>query len=294
MTVFIEYVFIDNLVIDYLLIKATFLLTGVSFSRGRLFLCAFLGAVFAVVYPLFVINQAILTAIKISFGVLLCFMSAKFKNKKEFYVCTVVFFLLTFALGGAIIGIFALFNIDYSSEICIALMIIPAYILIKCLTHVFAFIYKRKSVTGLIYKCKIHLGEKTFEVRGFLDTGNELYSQNSPVIVCEKKLFSAIINSAINSANKKAIKGETKRESPLPKVKKIFCQTAMGQSQMLTIKIDKLEIYIGQETNIFNNVVLGVASSSLGAGYDVILHASMLGGEKNESTSTNSIGKKVS
>ena len=77
-------------------------------------------------------------------------------------------------------------------------------------------------------------------------------------------------------------------------LKKIFYQTAMGQSQMLTIKIDKLEIYIGQEMNIFNNVVLGVASSSLGAGYDVILHASMLGGEINESTSTNSIGKKVS
>ena len=52
MIVYIEYVLIDNFIIDYLMLKATFNLTGMPVKKRRLFLCAFLGAAIALMYPL--------------------------------------------------------------------------------------------------------------------------------------------------------------------------------------------------------------------------------------------------
>ena len=88
--------------------------------------------------------------------------------------------------------------------------------------------------------------------------------------VANKRFFTTLV---------KAVKG-------LPKINKLNYQTVSGNSQMFTIKLQKLEIYIGQDVNIFNNVTLACANESIGAGYDVILHTSHIGGKNCEITST--------
>ena len=74
MKVYIEYVLIDNFVIDYLLLKATFAVTGYPYSKGRLFLCAFLGSLFALLYPLIPVGEPFITISKILFGLFLTFI----------------------------------------------------------------------------------------------------------------------------------------------------------------------------------------------------------------------------
>ena len=120
MTVYIEYVFIDNLIIDYLLFKATFTLTGNGYNKGRLLFCAFLGGVFALLYPLISAHTVIVTVIKVLFGLLIMLLANSYRTKKNFYVNTVVFFGLTFLVGGAIIGVFSLLGLEYSAEFSIA------------------------------------------------------------------------------------------------------------------------------------------------------------------------------
>lgn len=264
MTVYIEYVLIDNFAIDYMLLKATFLLTGKRTKKGRLLFCAIFGGVFALLYPLMNLNGILLTLLKILFGLLLVFLSAKFENGKNYFINALVFFCLTFSLGGCIIGVFEIFNLDYSAEISVALMFLPAFVMIYIVTAIFRFIYKRKEIETLTYDCELTLEDKKISVRGFIDTGNGLYNGESPVIVCNKSLFLRLVGDRF------------------PKLEKMEISTVAGKSKLIILKLTTLKIFIGQEVNIFSNVTLGVASKSIGNGYEVILHPALkLGGNKN-------------
>jgi stage II sporulation protein GA (sporulation sigma-E factor processing peptidase) len=192
MTVYIEYVIIDNVVIDYLMLKATFALTGIRSSRGRLFLCSFFGAAVALIYPLIESVTAISVVLKILSGLLIVCLAAKYNTVKSYYINAVVFFCFTFLTGGAIIGVFSLFSIPYSAELSVALMAIPAYFIIRAVSEVLKFVYRRKDVVKLTYKLDLTLLGRVVPAVGFLDTGNALYDGDNAVIVTDKKFFLAL------------------------------------------------------------------------------------------------------
>ena len=260
MTVYIEYVIIDNVIIDYLLLKATFALTGYVCVRKRLFLTAFLGALIALVYPLLDGVPIIMTAVKVLTGFLLTLVATTYKNAREYYITTLLFFTLTFLTGGAITGLFSLFSFSYSAEVSIAVMFLPVYVLLKVLGQVIAFLYRRKSVISQVCIVEMCFGGRTVKARGFFDTGNALYDGQSPVIVCEKQLFKKILGDNVLGVG----------------LKKISVSTINGQTQNYALKLDSLRIYISNIPNIHNNVTLCLSNSAVGEGYDVILHPDLI------------------
>ena len=265
MTVYIEYVLLDNFVIDYLLLKATFATTGKKYSKGRLFLCAFLGAVIALLYPLLKVNQIILTAVKVLSGLLIILISNKFEKVKEYYIHTVLFFTYTFLTGGAIIGVFGVLGIDYSTEVSVALMIIPVYILISCCICVIKYIYRRKDVMSSVVEVEITAFDVSVKGRGFFDTGNAVYDQDSPVVFCSTRFASGLIKDNFSKI----------------RLKKIIINTVNGQSEKYALKTDVIKIYKGTNVNIHYNITLCI-TSDVGEGYDVILHPAFLEKESYE------------
>ena len=65
MTVYIEYAILDNFVIDWILLKATLSLTGRTAKKGRLFICSFIGAIFALITPLVYFNLVLSFFVKV-------------------------------------------------------------------------------------------------------------------------------------------------------------------------------------------------------------------------------------
>ncbi len=261
MVVYIEYVLIDNFVIDYLLLKATFVITNLSVKKGRLFLCAFLGGVFALTYPFMQEIGFLLTIIKILFGLLLMLLATNYKSIKSYYVNTLIFFALTFLTGGTILGLSNILGIELGTEFSIVIIILPTYLIIKGITELIKYIYKRKEVVSFIYDIELMLNNNVVKAKGFLDTGNGLYFNNEPVIICNKKLFLGLINS----------------NSQLPKLEKIECKTVGGKTSLLAVKINSLKIYFNNEERIFNNVVMAI-TKEVSVEYQVILHPSFIGG----------------
>lgn len=259
MTVYIEYVFIDNFVIDYLLLKATFTLTGNAISKRRLLFCAFLGGAFALIYPLLSVHALLLTVIKLLFGLLLLFLAGNYRSLKNFYINCGVFFGFTFLTGGAVIGVFTLFDLDYSSEISVALMVLPVYLFIRALSALVKYLYRKKDIDCFVYDCEAEFDGKTVKMKGFFDTGNGLYDGNDPVIICGRKFFKKMINGI----------------DFLPKIGEINFSTVSGNDRSYCIKIPVFKIYIDGRANIFNNVTLAVARSCVGESYDVILHPAL-------------------
>ena len=82
MTVYIEYVLIDNFVIDYLLLKTTFSLARAKVKRGRLAVCATLGAAISLFYPLIEGVLAVSIPLKFCVGLLLVSLARKHQSLK--------------------------------------------------------------------------------------------------------------------------------------------------------------------------------------------------------------------
>ena len=265
MTIYIEYVLIDNFLIDYMLLKATFFTTGIAVKKRRLFLCAFLGALVALFYPVLREYYILQTLFKIVSGILIVLLSAKFKNKKAFFINALLFFTYTFITGGAIIGIYNLFNIDYAKEFSIAIMFLPVYVLLKGIREVFLYLYKRKNIMSLTVKTEIAYANKKLILNGFYDTGNGVYNGNSPVIFCEKEIFFKLLEEKLLKA----------------KLEKIFINTVSGKTENLAVKLDSVKIYNRDELNIYNNVTL-CAINKVGDDYELILHPALMEESQNE------------
>lgn len=263
MTVYIEYVVINNLIIDYFLLKASFHLSGIPVGRIRLFLCAFLGAGFALLYPLLSVNALLLSIIKIAFGLLMVLLCARFKSLRVFVITSTIFFSYTFLVGGAIIGVYNLFGLDYNNQITVAVIAFPVCLIINGLSKVVRYVYKRKDVESFIYDVEVSLDGVAVRCKGFMDTGNGLYDGKNPVIVCDKEFAKRFI-------------------SPRIKIKKILVNTVNGRTENIAFELSSLKIYQGDKSNIYNNVTLCVSNMAVGTGYELILHPALFKEGKDE------------
>lgn len=265
LAVYIEYVLLDNIIIDYLLLKYTFLLVRGESGFWRLLFCSFLGAAFAAAMPLLSLPQYFAIPIKIIFSMALVFAAGKFRTKKNYLLSLVAFNLYTFLLGGSVTGIFNLFHLPLDREYSVGLIVLAAYLLIKLAHKGVTLLYRRKNICACISDCEIELNGQKVKTKGFLDTGNNLYDteSNLPVVVCSKSVAFALTDGFKNKIPGKYIK----------------ISTAVGADKMLVFKIDKLKIYNKDKVNIFDNVLLGVTRRAFAeGGYDLILHSEFIGG----------------
>ncbi|MBQ9103830.1 MAG: sigma-E processing peptidase SpoIIGA [Clostridia bacterium] len=259
MTVYIEYVIIDNFIIDYALLKVALTLNGVEKNKWRLFACAFLGAGLALLFPLIDFMPILSIAIKVFSGILLVMLSARFKSVKQGYKTALTFLLLTFAVGGGIMAIFWAFNLDYGAEISIALIFLPVVALLKFAISVIKSLVKKRENVGFEKDCEIVLSNgKTIKCRGYIDTGNGLYFEGVPVIVANKSFAIKLMASC------------------LPKTYKLFYLTASGKGEMTVFKVNELLIYFEEEVSKIKGVYLGVAKERISADCDFLLHPDLI------------------
>ncbi len=260
MVVYVEYVLIDNIIIDYMLLKAIFLILGRQIKKIRLIVSASFGGVFALILPMIENFPFVEIPYKLATGLFMVIIADKRFTFRSFYLSALTFFGLTFLTGGAITGIYNLLGLDYNSELSIATVFIPAYLMIKLAIKLIKYFYRKKTDMNFTYKVSLSVGKTTLTAQGFLDTGNTLYEGVNPVILCGK------------SFAKKLIGDDMIRVNP----RKINLTTASGSSQNFAFTADEFLIYNGTQLNIYNNVTVCVASDNLFDGYEIILHPKLL------------------
>ncbi len=258
MTVFIEYVLIDNFVIDYLLLSLSLRIVGVKTSRLRLILSAGLGAVFSLVYPLFDFIVFIEIAIKLLFGLLMVIIVAKYKSGKSCYLTAVIFNALTFLTGGIILGVGYMLSINLSSELSVALMILPVLAIVRFIKSLAVFLKTRNRINQYSYKVFIEVLGKNVSGVGFLDTGNCAFDGVNPIVFCTKDMVNNFIALGI-----------------IIPMYRINVKTVTGSLDNLSFKADKFIICLGQDKYEFNSVTVCV-SKNLPMGIDVLIHPALM------------------
>ncbi len=271
MQIYLEYAVLDNLVIDYFLIKSSLYITGNQIKKFKIFLSAILGTLVAILLPLITLNAIISFFVKILLAVVMIYFACEYKTFRAYILCLNTFILLTFLAGGAVIAILYALNMDYvlvgteivSQGLPVTVMIGFVFILSGVILRVAKGIYRKKQLFPFIRKCEIVAGEKSFSLTGFVDSGNRLYDtkRGCPIVVISRK--------------------KLEKTNILPylstKIGSIKYNTVAGGGEMPLYKIGGIIFKTDGEIT-YKSATLGISPNEYSEEYDIILHPSFLNG----------------
>ena len=231
MQVVIEYVLIENLLLDYLIIKTTglFLRKKVRF----IFLTSIILSVIALIFPILYLPKLVEFVCKGLLGLLVSFVIFKDKSFKELAKNFLAFMFTTFLYGGFAYMVECSFG-KLPLIIIMALGVISYF----CVKIILNSREKREKIAKFSFDVKIFDGSKEVSVKGFLDSGNFLKdpATNKNVIIITfdvfKELFSEVRMDEVLS-------GREFKEIKLGHF--ITCNGASGTDKMFVFLVDKVE-----------------------------------------------------
>ncbi|WEK52976.1 MAG: sigma-E processing peptidase SpoIIGA [Candidatus Cohnella colombiensis] len=207
MTVYVDLVFFTNLALDGSVLLLTAKVRSIRPVRSRLFVAAFLGAIYAA--AMFWVNVPYLYSFgaKIAISLLMVVLTFGYGGPLQLTRNFVAFYTVNFATLGGVIGINYLIQssgsdwggMRYTSDGGIVLkwqlqlgLLIGAFLLSSWLFHGASVTrQKRQNVESLIWDVEIKIAEQSWMIKGLLDTGNRLYDPLTriPVMIVEAQLW---------------------------------------------------------------------------------------------------------
>ena len=276
MTVYIEYAILDNLVFDYLLLKAAMKTGRIKFTEFRLVLSALTGTFFALVFPLANITGVLGAILKIMVGEVMVFTAGKYRSVSGFIKAFALFASYTFTVGGAMTGVCYLLGLRFDAETGLALLsdasdvsfgaiVLSGYLFAKLAFLIFGGAGKSADIARFSRTVSLNDGNGNVLLGGIIDTGNRLYDRRTGKPV-------SVLNKAV--ADKLILGGVLKMRGAhyLP------YSTIHGRGKILVFEIDRLVIYCGDKRNIIDNAMIGVSPENALGETDVILHAGLING----------------
>ncbi len=263
MTVYLEAAFLENFLLDGVLLFLALTLVHVRVRPFRLTLAAAVGAVEAVVFPLIPFPVWAAYLLKIAGGALLVLIAVPGKEVRPYLFAAGVFFALTFALGGMLTAAYSFFGVRYEEgngylveQAPVGLILgggaafaIAAYFSARAL-------YRYRKTEKDILPCKLKAGMHEVAWRGYADSGNNLFFKGRPVCV-------------ISPAAAFALYGRSLREEG-----RLEVQTVNGSRAAPVFCCDSLQISVGKRTVSREHVYLTVGD--VGPRVQLILNTALM------------------
>jgi len=273
MEVYIEYVILDNLIIDYLIVFFTQFLLSTRFKKINTLLSVVFGVVCAVVLPLFSIKTMYLFLIKILIGFLMVLMLKKYANFREFLTTCIVLFTITFLFGGLCMGVCNMLGLKTNGgqvlingyEFPMSIFVVFASMYIYLFVQLIKYLKHKNKITNFYFDVQIKQNEKTYYLRGFLDTGNKLLDNSEPVVIIPLKQFLKIF------------KDYPLEKIPLGKAPNnphyINTLSVGDKNKILVLDIDEISIKNNEKSGVYKNVKLGISKANFSSDFDMLLHS---------------------
>ena len=256
MIVYVEYVLLDNFLIDFVLLRLTSKVVKVQVGWWRyLIACAF-GTIASFVLPLFYLPVVLGITIKLLIGIIMCKMCYWEQPFSVRFAAFLVLLACLYSLGGLTIAFMFLltknpletFKMSYFGLVPIGLLVFGTFCLISFVCYLLKYSKERKQIAPFLQMVKLQIFGKTLELIGYLDTGNRLEDDASglPIVVVSKV--------ALGKGFKKALVSISNAQKKSLNPHHITASSATGQTKMLVIKPDFVSI-----SNQKKNALIGIS-----------------------------------
>ena len=278
MTIYIDIVFFENLIMNSIILIATGIILKQKLSWIRILLASSLGAIYSILSYISELKIYSNFILKIILSILIIYIAYNPQTIKKLRKSILIFYLTSFVFGGAA---FALIYIVKPQEILmknglflgtypLKTVILAAVVAFIVLVAAFTIVKSKISKKDMFCDIEIELNSKKIETRAMIDTGNLLKEPitNTPVIVMEHTLLYECIPKEILDNLENILGGdfekipeEIKKEY-ISRLKLIPFSSLGKQNGMLVgIKADNVKIIEEQEYEK-KNVIIGIYNKS--------------------------------
>lgn len=282
MTIYIDVVLIENLIMNYIILLATGLILKIKIKHIRLIIGSLLGAIYTIIGYMGILKIYSSFILKIILSIMIVYIAYYPQTLKKMWKELLFFYLTSFVFGGVA---FSLIYIVKPQEIImknglflgtypLKTVILGAIVAFVIIITAFKIIKSKISKKYLICEITVEIEGKKIITKALIDTGNMLKEPitNTPVVVIEHTLLYDVIPKEILNHLEEIIGGDFKEIPEEIKNKyvsklKLIPYSSLGKQNgmLLGIKAKKLIIVKGEEKEKIEkeNIILGIYDKSL-------------------------------
>lgn len=298
MYVYVEYLLIENIIINFIILYVTEKITRTKTSKLRLFIASLVGSLYTlmVFFPNLQFMGRFL--IKFSVSILILIIAFNPERFKEFLKQLSTFYLISFAFAGTTIGIFYILNnkltiSNFSFKDHNELMkflILGIGLAVILIRSILKNSWIRLNQKNCLTDVTINLNNKKAHLRALIDTGNSLKEPISqkPVIIAEYNALKAILPELVKkvySENKELdlnyVANIMEKLGDQIKLRLIPFKSLGNENGILIGFVpDSIDIYFDDETReMTDDIVVAIYNNKLTMDeeYNGLLHPEILG-----------------
>ena len=282
MTIYIDVVLIENLIMNYIILLATGLILKIKIKHIRLIIGSLLGAIYTIIGYIGILEIYSSFILKIILSIMIVYIAYYPQTLKKMWKELLFFYLTSFVFGGVA---FSLIYIVKPQEIImknglflgtypLKTVILGAIVAFVIIITAFKIIKSKISKKDLICEITVEIEGKKIITKALIDTGNMLKEPitNTPVVVIEHTLLYDVIPKEILNHLEEIIGGDFKERPEEIKNRyvsklKLIPYSSLGKQNgmLLGIKAKKLIIVKGEEKEKIEkeNIILGIYDKSL-------------------------------
>lgn len=275
--IYIDVLFLLNLVVDYLLLLTTARITGETISRVRLGLGALLGALYAAAQFLPALGWLARPLCKMAFAVLMVLIS--FGGSRRLLRLVLVFFAVSAALCGVVVALQLVGSEGLTLEqgvlytgFDVRLLLITVIVCYVVMSAVLERAARHGGVRRDLCTAEVTIGGATLRLTALRDTGNTLTDpvSNRPVMVAEARALRPLLPAQLDPAEPVSSLSRLQDET-LKKRLRLLPYRAVGVDHGLLLAVRTDRVVIGKRKWDGLLVALSPTPVSDGGGYQALI-----------------------
>lgn len=188
MKVYLDLVIIENFLIDCVLLKEIALISKSKIKNKNIIFASLISSFYIALMLVFQIQILNYFICKLLLMFVSVYVAVRPKSLSEYIKYVTIYFLVNALNVGTIIVFKMIFNLNTYIYFIKVMAYIVGFVVGKLFITKFWKIYKTNiKEDALIYDVKVKLDKKTYTYKGFLDTGNTVYSDFAgvPIVFAE-------------------------------------------------------------------------------------------------------------
>lgn len=281
MIIYLDVVFIENLLMNYIILFSVGLIQRNKIKSYKLIISSMLGALYVIISYLNIIPIYSNIIMKVLLSLLMIYLAFYPQNIKKMCKSLLLFYLVSFVIGGcafALLYIISPQRIIFRNGVLVGTYPIKITLIAGLIGFViiqisFKLNKRLMKKSDLICKLEIKVYEKTICTNAFIDSGNSLKDPitKDPVVIIEKNIIQKIID--IEKIMKKG--GDDNIRIRLIPFKSIGKQNGV----LIGIQSDYIKIIKENEQIIIDKPILGIYEKKINKEYSALIGLDLL--EKN-------------
>lgn len=210
MTIYIDVIIVENLIMNYIILYATALITKSKISYLRIFLASLVGSLYVTIQYITNLNLYYNNIFKIILAIVMVYIAFNVKDIRKMLKKLLIFYLTTFTFGG--VATYLIYVIKPQELVIRNGMYVGTYVLkvifigaiIGSIVLILSFKLVKNKITkkDMTCKVKIKINDKDIILNAIVDTGNMLKEPltGNPVVVVERtSLYEVIPKEILNN-----------------------------------------------------------------------------------------------